>query len=88
MLDNPKYKQLINNHHHFAGVEMDHDTKDILPVHLIIKLKTDQPPRIGQTGEPVAELTKFGWTPGKESVDLSNLLMAQTPKLTMRNYIV
>ena len=88
MVDNPKYQQLINNHPHLAGVKMeDHDTKDKLPVHLILgaseyaKLKTDQPPRVGQTGEPVAELTKFGWTimsPGKESVDLSNLLMTQT----------
>ena len=74
-----------------------HDTKDKLPVHLILgaseyaKLKTDQPPRIGQTGEPVAELTKFGWTimsPGKESVDLSNLLMTQTSQADLRNYVV
>ena len=81
-IDNPRYQQLM------TGVKMeDLDTKDRLPVHIIlgasayVKLKTDSAPRIGQVGQPVAELTKFGWTilsPAKESVDLLNMLLTQT----------
>jgi hypothetical protein len=46
----------------------DVDEKPEVPVHLILgaseysKIKTATKPRIGQPGEPVAELTKFGWT--------------------------
>ena len=54
-LPNPKYK-----------VTMD-DTEEELPIHLIIeasdyaKIKTATQPREGNTGEPLRELTKFGW---------------------------
>ena len=63
----------------------DDDTKAELPVHIIIgannfsKITTDMPARIGTTGEPVAELTKFGWmiiSPGKE--DHSNVYLTQS----------
>ena len=39
-----------------------------LPVHVILgaseyaKLKTRSVPRVGKPGEPIAELTYFGWT--------------------------
>ena len=36
---------------------------------------------IGEPGQPVAELTKFGWiimSPGKEPLDLTNVLLSQT----------
>ena len=42
------------------------DKRGRLPVHLILgageyaKLKTESAPKIGEPGEPVAELTKFG----------------------------
>lgn len=64
----------------------DRDEKPELPVHIILgaseyaKIKTETRPKIGRPGEPVAELTKFGWTimsPGKE-VDLSNMFLMQT----------
>ena len=64
----------------------DHDTKDKLPVHIILgaselaRLKTEKLPR-GLPGQLVAELTRYGWTiisPGKESVDVSSMLLAQT----------
>ena len=45
------------------------------------KLKTEKPPRVGLPGQPVAELTRYGWTimsPGKESVDVSSMLLAQS----------
>ena len=63
----------------------DDDTKAELPVHIIIgannfsKITTDMSARIGRTGEPVAELTKFGWmiiSPGKE--DHSNVYLTQS----------
>jgi hypothetical protein len=88
LLDNPRYEEIIKNHSHMKGVAMeDHDLKDKLPVHIILgasefaKLKTEKPPRVGLPGQPVAELTRFSWTimsPGKESVDVSSMLLAQT----------
>ncbi len=87
-LDNPRYAEIIKNYTHMRGVTMeDHDRKDKLPVHIILgaseiaKLKTERPPRVGLPGQPVAELTQFGWTimsPGKESVDVATMLLAQT----------
>ena len=50
-LDNPRYEEIIKNNEHMQGVTMDnHDTKDKLPVHIILgasefaKLKTEKPP--------------------------------------------
>ncbi|XP_044181304.1 uncharacterized protein LOC114948346 [Acropora millepora] len=68
---------------------LDEDAKTALPVHLILgaseiaRIKTDQAPRVGSPGEPVAEITRFGWTimsPGKEP-DLSILLLTQTSRV-------
>ena len=64
----------------------DTNTKDSLPVHLILgasdhaKIKTETASRIGALGEPIGEKTKLGWTimsPGKE-VDLSTMFFTQT----------
>ena len=88
-IDNPHYQQLINRHAHLAGVEMnDHDNETAkLPVHIILgageyaKVKTGHPAKVGNTGQPVAEFTKLGWTimsPGTNNVDLSNMLFSQT----------
>ena len=52
------------------------NTKKELPVHVILragdytKIKTQERARIGQPGEPIAELTKLGWvviSPGQET---------------------
>ncbi|XP_028408199.1 uncharacterized protein LOC114530777 [Dendronephthya gigantea] len=85
-LDNPRYADIIANHSHLQGINMhDNDQKERLPVHLILgtgdysKIKTATKPRVGSPGEPVAELTKFGWTimsPGKE-IDLNNMFSTQ-----------
>lgn len=87
-LDNPKYREMIARYPHLSGVVMnDLDTKCRLPVHLILgageyaKLKTESAPKIGEPGQPVAEVTKFGWiimSPGKEPLDLGNVLLTQT----------
>ena len=69
------------------------DTKDFLPVHLILgvcdytKIKTETAPLIGAANEPIAEKTRFGWTiisPGKE-VDLSPMFLIQTSTVDYDN---
>ncbi|XP_028407544.1 uncharacterized protein LOC114530162 [Dendronephthya gigantea] len=86
-VDNPNYDQLITNYPHLHGVTMnDNDQKPKLPIHLIIgasdyiSIKTDQPACVGKTGEPIAELTKFGWTiiAKGNKIDYAALLITQT----------
>ena len=64
----------------------DNDKKEKLPIHLILRasdylcIKTEEPPRVGNTGDPVAEKTQFGWTiiaKGKE-IDYTALLLTQS----------
>ena len=64
----------------------DVDGKPQLPVHLILgaskyaRIKTARKPCVGRHGEPVAELTKFGWTlmsPGTED-DLTKTLFTNS----------
>ena len=81
---NPNYERLIAEYSHLKGVHMDErDQKEDLPIHVIIgasdfaKIKTPTRPRIGKEGEPIAELTNFGWiimSPGRESVSTNALL--------------
>ena len=87
-LDNANYEETIAKNAHLSGVVMnDQDKKSHLPVHLILgageyaKLKTESAPKIGESGEPVAELTKFGWiimSPGKEPLGIANICMLLT----------
>ena len=87
-LENPKYSaEAIQKYPHLTGIQMtDRDDKPELPVHIILgvsdyaKIRTETRPKIGSPGEPVAELTKFGWTimsPGKEA-GISSMLLTQT----------
>ena len=64
----------------------DTDMKAELTIHLILgaseytRIKVQGMPRVGQPGEPVAELTRLGWvlmSPGKE-VELSKLMVIKT----------
>ena len=74
-LPNPRYDELKRRYAHLSPVKMDDtDTKDILPIHIILgnneftRIKTANAPLIGVPGEPVAEYTRLGWTimsPGK-----------------------
>ena len=87
-LGNPRYKDLLEQYDHVKGVTMDDvDDKEELPVHLILgtneyaQIKTETTPKIGKPGEPIAELTRLGWTimsPGSES-DLTSMFLTQTP---------
>ena len=86
-LPNLRYADLINRYHHLRVITMDdNDQKKELPVDVILgvsdysRIKTMTKPRIGQSGEPVAEKTKLGWniiSPGQESESLSNLLLTR-----------
>ena len=81
-LENPRYLEIIGRYPHLNGVKMlDEDAKTALPVHLILgaseiaNIKTaEQAIRVGGPGEPVAEITRFGWTimsPGEELISLN-----------------
>ena len=80
-LENPRYLEITGRYPHLNGLKMlDEDAKTALPVHLILgaseiaKIKTDQAPRVRSPGEPVAEITRFGWTfmsPRKELFSLN-----------------
>ena len=68
-LENPQYKEILERYPHLNRVNMDDvDTKDMLPVQIILepsdyaKIRTTENLRVGQTGEPVAEHTRFGWS--------------------------
>ena len=86
-LKNPRYRETLAKFPHLNGVKMhDNDEKPELPVHLILgaseyaRIKTETKPKLGRPNEPVAELTRFGWTilsPGKE-IDLTQMLSTQT----------
>ena len=67
-LPNPKYLQLQNKYQHLKDLEInDNDPKAVLPVDIILgvndytKIKTQERPKVGLEGEPLAELTKIRW---------------------------
>ena len=76
-IPNPQYAEIIRQHQYLEGVKMDdEDSKPELPIHVVLRaceyarLKTNTVPKVGKPGEPVAELTSFGWTiisPGAKS---------------------
>ena len=84
---NPNYDRLVRQYKHLNSVKMDEcDTKSELPVHVVLgngeyaRIKTRNKPLVGSDGEPVAELTKFGWmimSPGVEW-DQNMMLMTTT----------
>jgi len=84
---NPRYTEVISQHQPLRGVITDDgDTKQELPIHVILgaseyaKLKSSTVPRVGKPGEPVAELTSFGWTimsPGAET-NLSSVYLTRS----------
>ena len=86
-IPNPHYETMTAAYPHLEQVVItDKDTKDQLPVHVILsvgdyaKVKTNTKPLIGGMGEPIAELTRLGWfimSPGAE-VDKQTMLLTQT----------
>ena len=86
-LPDPEYQNLQNSYQHLKDIKInDHDKKLELPVHVILgvndytRIKTQERPRVGLPGEPIAELTKLGWvilSPGKENAS-TNILFTKT----------
>ena len=76
ILENPRYKQILEANSHLKGVRMDdYDEKKRLPVHIVLgandfaKIRTGERLRVGRRGDPVAEFTRFGWTIMSPGVD-------------------
>ena len=65
-IPNPRYAEIIKYDHLTGVVIEDNDTKSELPIHMILgaseysRIKTDEKPKIGHPGEPVAERTALG----------------------------
>ena len=88
LLPNPQYDKMKQRYEHLKSVHMDDTyTKQELPVHIILgngdytKIKTPTAPLLGQPGEPIAELTKLGWTimsPGDNTSDCPTFLTRNT----------
>ena len=86
-LENPNYPEMLGRYPHLKGVRMEEtDTKELLPIHVILeaneytKIKMAGHQRPGAVGEPIAEQTRFGWTimsSGAE-VDSQNMFLTQT----------
>ena len=91
-LPNPNYPEIQKSYNHLKDIIInDTDTKKELPVHVILgagdytKIKTQERARVGQPGEPIAELTKLGWVvifPGQETSVLKRRSM------TMKTYVI
>ena len=86
-LPNPKYQEIINQYKHLTDINMNiNDRKSELSIHIILRaskyarIKAPEIPRVGSPGEPVAELTHFGWvimSPENE-IDINNLMLSRT----------
>ena len=86
-LPNQKYRELQNTYVHLKDLQInDHDPKGELSVHVILsisdytKIKTQERTKVSLPGEPIAELTKFGWvivSPGQET-GITNMLFSKT----------
>ena len=90
MIDNPRYKKLVEKHPHLKDVTMDdNDERPRLPVHVILRknecpgISSTEPQRVGREWDLVASYTKLGWTitsPGKE-IDTTSTLHTQTSRV-------
>ena len=90
LIDNPHYERVKAKYPHLAQVNLtDNDKKDQLPIHVILsmgdysRIKTTQPPLVGEAGEPVAEYTKLGWfimSPGNE-IDRQAIFLTETSQV-------
>ena len=89
MLDNPRYKKLVEKHPHLKGVTMDDndETPPTCAPHTrnseCPRISTSEPQRVGREWDPIASYTKLGWTitsPGKE-IDTTSMLLTQTSRV-------
>ena len=86
-LPNPNYPEIQKFYNHLKDITIDNTgTKKELPVDMLLeaghytKIKTQEMARVGQPGEPIAELTKLGWvviSPGEET-SVTKMLFSKT----------
>ena len=67
-LPNREYKNIMKQYLHLRGINMDdRDEKSDLSIHMLLgangyrRIKVQEILRVGSSGEPVGELTQFGW---------------------------
>ncbi len=94
---NPQYQRIPATYPHLQPVNIaDKDTKEQLPIHVNLsagdytKIKTNTEPLIGKTGEPIAELSRFGWflmSPGNE-FDRQTMLLTPPSHVDTNNSVV
>ena len=94
-LPNPKYPKLKNTYVHLKDLQInDYDPKSELPVHVILdisdytKIKMQERPIVGLPGEPIAELTKFGWVivSPRQELELQICYFPKHPYMIMKNF--
>ena len=86
-IPNPQYEVIINQFQDLKDIRMnDTDTKLSLPIHVMLRaseysiIKVQEGPRVGQPGEPIAELTRLRWviiSPGRE-LDVTKIMLNRT----------
>ena len=86
-LPNPNYPEIQKSYIHLKDITINNtDAKKELPVHVILgagdytKIKIQEKARVGQPGEPIAELTKLEWvaiSPGQET-SVTEMLFSKT----------
>ena len=84
-LPNPNYPEIQKSYNHLKDIIInDTDNKKELSVHVILatgdytKIKTQERARVGQPGEPIAELTKRGWVIIFQGQETSKLVFSKT----------
>ena len=96
-LPNPNYPEIQKSYNHLKDIIINvTDTKKELLVHVILgagdytKIKTQERARVGQPGEPIAELTKLGWvviSQGKKP-PLQKCCFLKPQSMTMRIHVI
>lgn len=85
---NPNYRKLQQSYKHLRDQKFYvHDSKIELPVHLILgvdaycRIKERKEQKIGEPGQSVAELTKFGWVVMSPSMEVdTHMLLTQSSR--------
>ena len=94
-LSNPKYWDLQNTYVYLKDLQInDHDPRSELPVHVILgisdykKIKTQERLGVDLPGEPIAELTKFGWVivSSEKKLELQICYFPKHPYMIMKNF--
>ena len=92
-LPNLKRQEIPNAYVHLKDLQIhNHDPKNKLPVHVIgvvtkQKIITQERPRVGLSGEPIAELTKFCGLLFFLDKKLQICYFSKHPYMIMKNFL-